>query len=105
MILNKICEYHLLGNHLFENFKALCFAGLYFKSKESGKWFNKGLRGLKEQVKEQILQDGGHFELSPMYHCIILEGMLDLKIFLLVMIRQAYFAGIMKYKICSIGCS
>lgn len=77
--LNKICEYHLLGNHLFENFKALCFAGLYFQGKESEKWFNKGLKGLKEQVSEQILKDGGHFELSPMYHCIILEGMLDLK--------------------------
>lgn len=74
----KHCEYHLLGNHLFENFKALCFAGLFFDSHESQRWFECGFSGLKKQVKEQILPDGGHFELSPMYHGIILEGLLDL---------------------------
>ena len=78
-ILNKKCEYHLLGNHLFENFKALCFAGLFFDTKESQQWFYKGLKGLNKEIKEQILKDGGHFELSPMYHCIILEGLLDLQ--------------------------
>ncbi len=77
--LNKTCEYHLLGNHLFENFKALCFAGLFFEGIEANQWFNKGLQGLKKEVKEQILEDGGHFELSPMYHCIILEGLLALE--------------------------
>ncbi|MCC5792239.1 MAG: alginate lyase family protein [Legionellaceae bacterium] len=72
------CEYHLLGNHLFENLKALCFAGIFFESKEARKWFSKGLKGLKKEVAQQILADGGHFELSPMYHSIILEGLLDL---------------------------
>lgn len=76
--LNKKCEYHLLGNHLFENFKSLCIAGLFFDTKESEKWFQKGFSGLKKEVKEQILADGGHFELSTMYHSIILEGLLDL---------------------------
>lgn len=77
--LYRHCEYHLLGNHLFENFKALCIAGLYFKGKEAENWFHKGFIGLKKQIKEQVLDDGGHFELSPMYHSIVLEGLLDLK--------------------------
>ncbi|MCF6768122.1 heparinase II/III family protein [Thiotrichales bacterium 19S11-10] len=76
--LNKICEYHILGNHLFENLKALCFVGLFFNGKEADKWLRKGLKGLESEIKEQVLEDGGHFELSPMYHCIILEGLLDL---------------------------
>lgn len=77
--LNKKCEYHLLGNHLFENFKALCIAGLFFDTDESKKWFQKGFRGLQNEMKEQVLVDGGHFELSPMYHALFLEGLLDLQ--------------------------
>jgi uncharacterized heparinase superfamily protein len=37
-----------------------------------------GLDLLDAQLAEQILDDGGHFELSPMYHAIILEDVLDL---------------------------
>lgn len=77
--LNKKCEYHLLGNHLFENFKALCMAGLFFDTRESKKWFQKGLRGIKKELDAQILNDGGHCELSPMYHSLFLEGLLDLQ--------------------------
>ncbi|OGT39890.1 MAG: hypothetical protein A3E81_01875 [Gammaproteobacteria bacterium RIFCSPHIGHO2_12_FULL_36_30] len=78
--LNKKCEHHLLGNHLFENYKSLCIAGLFFDTDESQKWFQKGFQGLKKEIKEQILNDGGHFELSTMYHNIILEDLLDLNI-------------------------
>ena len=76
----RTCEYHILGNHLFENYKALCFAGIFFAGKEAEKWNERGFEGLKEQISEQILVDGGHFELSPMYHCIILEGLLDIQV-------------------------
>ncbi len=71
-------EYHLLGNHLLENAKALIFGGCYFKGGESTKWLNKGLEILDQELSEQILEDGGHFELSPMYHSIMLELVLDL---------------------------
>jgi uncharacterized heparinase superfamily protein len=71
-------ERHLLGNHLFANAKALVFAGLFFDGAEATRWLNGGLRILKDEVAEQILADGGHFELSPMYHAIILEDVLDL---------------------------
>lgn len=71
-------EWHLLGNHLFANAKALVFAGLFFEGKESDEWLEKGLAILLREVPEQILNDGGHFELSPMYHAIILEDILDM---------------------------
>ena len=71
-------EYHLLGNHLFANAKALLHAGLYFEGPEAERWCARGLRILEREVHEQVLPDGGHFELSPMYHAAILEDLLDL---------------------------
>jgi uncharacterized heparinase superfamily protein len=76
--LSKNVEWHLLGNHLIANAKALCFAGAFFDGKEPDKWLQKGLFILKRELDIQILPDGGHFELSPMYHSIILEDLLDL---------------------------
>ena len=76
--LRKKLEYHLPGNHLFANAKALVFPGLFFKGLEAEEWLSTGLRILKKQVPEQVLGDGGHFERSPMYHSIIIEDLLDL---------------------------
>ena len=76
--LNKRLEYHLLGNHLFANAKALVFGGLFFEGKEADRWLKKGLRILKKEIEVQILPDGGHFELSTMYHSLALEDILDL---------------------------
>ena len=79
LILCKMIEYDLPGNHLFENAKALIFAGVYFEGEVHAKiWINKGFEILNEQTPVQILQDGGFFERSPMYHAIVLEGYLDL---------------------------
>lgn len=72
-------EFHLLGNHLLANAKALVFAGLFFEQKESRKWLDRGLVILSRELKEQILRDGAHFERSPMYHSIILEDILDME--------------------------
>lgn len=78
-------EWHLLGNHLFANAKALVFAGLWFDGPEAAGWLATGMRILAREIPEQILSDGGHFELSPMYHALALEDMLDL-----VNIARAY---------------
>jgi uncharacterized heparinase superfamily protein len=77
-LLRKRLEIHLLGNHLFTNAKALIFAGLFFEGPEAELWLSKGFELLKNQLPEQILGDGGHFERSPMYHAIILDDLLDL---------------------------
>jgi hypothetical protein len=67
-------EYHLLANHLLENGFALFFSAFYFREK---KFYQKAREILLAELEEQILQDGGHFELSPMYHAIILGRLLD----------------------------
>ena len=76
--LTRRLEWHILGNHLFVNAKALVFSGLFFEGPEAQKWLAQGLKILTREVPEQILSDGGQFELSPMYHALALEDMLDL---------------------------
>ena len=48
------------------------------KAAKRKSWLDRGLAILADEVKEQILPDGGHFELSPMYHALALEDALDL---------------------------
>lgn len=73
--LSKNLEYHILGNHLLENGFALLLGGATFSNK---KWETKAKFILQKELKEQILSDGAHFELSPMYHQIILYRVLEL---------------------------
>lgn len=70
-------EYHLLANHYLKNGVALLFAGLYFQGTDAERWLQKGLRILQEELTEQFLADGGHFERSPMYHSISVVDYLD----------------------------
>lgn len=77
-VLSQKIEYHLLGNHLFANAKALVFAGAFYSGEKAEQYLNKGLGIIDREIREQILSDGGHFELSPMYHNIILTDLLDL---------------------------
>lgn len=71
-------EFHLLGNHLFANAKAMVFAGAYFEGQEARKWYEIGAHILDRELPEQVLADGGQFELSPMYHALAVEDVLDL---------------------------
>lgn len=73
--LSKRPEYHLLGNHLLENAFALIMGGVFFSNK---KWTEQGQSILEKELEEQILSDGAHFELSPMYHQIVLFRLLEL---------------------------
>ena len=78
MWLSKNDEKHILANHYFENIKALFFAGVYFQGKTADKWLKNSQQLLREQLHEQFLADGGHYEKSPQYHCLMLENCLDL---------------------------
>ncbi len=72
-------EFYHPANHYLENAKALIFAGVYFKSNTiADKWYRKGLSIYRKHFPKMILNDGCFFELSPMYHLIILEGILDI---------------------------
>lgn len=75
--LSRRLEWHILGNHLLANAKALIFAGLFFEGMEAERWLAKGAAVFLRQLGEQVLGDGGHFERSPMYHAQVLEDVLD----------------------------
>jgi len=74
LILLDNIEYHLMGNHLLENGFSLLIGGIYFSDQ---KLLQKGEEIVTTQLEEQVLDDGVHFERSPMYHAILLERILD----------------------------
>ena len=71
--LSQHLEKDLRANHYLENLKALVMLACYFGDDRA---LGLALPKLYEQVQEQILPDGMHFELSPMYHKIVLEDLL-----------------------------
>ena len=71
--LARTLEKDLLANHYFEDLKALVLCAVFF---QDSKMLHQALDEFKKQCQEQILADGMHFELSPMYHKIILEALL-----------------------------
>lgn len=70
-------EYHIQANHLFANIKALLFlqAALPSYRKKDQQWL---LKQLSTELHTQFDKQGGHFELSPMYHRIMLWDLLDI---------------------------
>ena len=70
-------EDHLLANHYLKNGVALFFAGVYFEGTDADRWLAKGRQILANELDEQFLSDGGHYERSPMYHAISLVDYLD----------------------------
>jgi hypothetical protein len=74
--LEKNLEYHIEANHLLENYIALTFSGIFYSDSHLlKKYYPKTLKALESQ----ILNDGGHYECSPMYHVIILSKLTVLK--------------------------
>ncbi len=68
-------ERDVCANHLLSNAQALATAGSVLGTRQStGRdALDRGLRLLESELAEQILDDGGHYERSPMYHCQVLE--------------------------------
>ncbi len=66
--LGRNIEFHLRGNHLLENARALLVAGLYFEGPAADRWEQKGTELLRRELGQQVLPDGGHCERSPYYH-------------------------------------
>ncbi len=66
-------EKDVLANHLLKNAQALVLAGAVLGN-ECGRAATRcGKELLDQELDEQILEDGGHYERSLMYHCQILE--------------------------------
>ena len=68
-------EYHIQANHLVENFCSLVVSSYFLKDRHL---FNSSSLKLMKAVREQILNDGSHYEGSPMYHQILLAKFLIL---------------------------
>ena len=91
-------EYHLMANHLLEDGFSLLFGAFYFNDKQ---FYKKAKQIIEQELNEQILDDGAHFELSPMYHQIILDRLLDCINLIqnnLIFETQSRLLGFMKQK-------
>lgn len=77
LYLQKHQEKHLFANHYFEDLKSLIIAAYLFKDDKGLKGY---LKAFKKQCDEQILKDGVHYELSLMYHKLILEDLMRIAI-------------------------
>lgn len=66
-------EKHLLGNHYLENLKAIVICSVVFGEEDI---YNAYIGKLLNELDEEITDDGLHFELSLMYHKIVLEDII-----------------------------
>lgn len=71
--LSKSLEYHLKANHLIQNLCGLIVSSATLFPSELPNW----LRQLEAELQEQILEDGGHYERSPMYHLHVFLDLLS----------------------------
>jgi len=68
-------EFDVRGNHLLENIRAYLAGSIFLDRPDD---VRQGKKMLFNQMEEQILDDGGHFERAPMYHLIVLEDLLEM---------------------------
>jgi uncharacterized heparinase superfamily protein len=79
-------EWDVRANHLLRDAVGLAWAGRFFAEPSAVTWLAEATRIAGEQVLDQVLPDGGHFERSPTYHLHVMEDLLTL--YLLVQDRD-----------------
>ena len=77
-VLLRNLETGTMANHLLRNIKALVLAGLFLDTSTGAQARRIGLRLLDREIREQVLDDGCHFERSPMYHVSMTSDVLDI---------------------------
>lgn len=77
LFLERNCETDVGGNHLLKNFKALAIAGCFWDGAAAERWRKRYTRAFILELNRQVLEDGGHYERSPMYHCQVLGDALE----------------------------
>ncbi len=75
-------EVDLRGNHLLRDAVGLAWAGRFFRGSEPQQWLQTATRLAVQQMREQVLTDGGHFERSPHYHVEVMHDLLSLALLL-----------------------
>ncbi len=68
------------NNWMIVESAALALAGMYLSEfQEAEAWLETGIRRLKNEFIRQFMDDGTHYELSPLYQAICLQALLDVK--------------------------
>ena len=75
--LTEHLETDIGGNHLVRNVKALLWAGRFWECEEAKAWQELGKKILAQELGEQILGDGMHYERSPAYHVQVFADLLE----------------------------
>lgn len=73
-------EWDLRANHLLRDAVGLAWAGRWFAEPQARRWLSAATQVGLEQVREQVLSDGGHFERSPMYHLHVMGDIASLAV-------------------------
>lgn len=67
-------NYSEKGNHLLFEAQRMIYAGTFFPEfKEASVWRQSGVDILNREIKVQVYDDGGQFELDPHYHLATIE--------------------------------
>jgi uncharacterized heparinase superfamily protein len=75
--LRRNLELDIRGNHLIKDLRALLWASAFFDGAAAREWGACAEPLLENELKEQVLRDGMHFERSPAYHCQVFGDLLD----------------------------
>jgi uncharacterized heparinase superfamily protein len=75
--LHRHLETDLRGNHLIKNIKALLWGARSFDLPVAHHWRATAHALLRQELDEQILPDGVHYERSPSYHCQVFADLLE----------------------------
>ena len=70
-------ERDIVGNHLIKDAKALLWASRYFDGHEPRAWGALAERALLDELDEQVLDDGMHYERSPSYHAQVFADLVE----------------------------
>jgi len=80
--LERHLEWDLRGNHLLRDLVGLAWAGRFFTGPDARRWLARSAALVPEQIAEQVLPDGGHFERSATYQLHVMEDLLSLALLL-----------------------
>ena len=68
-IFNNLEYAPVKSNHYLSDIVGLVYLGLVFqKTKQGQKWLNFAVRAIKQEIKDQVYQDGVDYELAITYH-------------------------------------
>lgn len=68
------------GNHVIKNIRALATGGRLFEGGRARDWTRLACRLIRQELDEQVLADGGHFERSPSYHGEVFADLLSTRL-------------------------